>query len=177
MTITTLTEYRCSLISRHDLFCNRKYIVATTFETSVQRVFNASCDFLSCLIKRFSFSLAELKTGCSKIGSIFLSIFSVLLKIKHGHAEMNIPVDFVLNKNDGRREKNDDTRETSWKRRSRSETCCTHEKEKRRDIAQQRIIYSTIYRAIYRTIYSTIYSTIYRIEFSTIYSTEFSTVK
>ena len=35
----------------------------------------ASCGFSSCLITRFSFSLAESKTGCSKSGSIFLSNF------------------------------------------------------------------------------------------------------
>ena len=35
VTITTPIEYRCSLISRPDLFGNRKYIVATTFETSL----------------------------------------------------------------------------------------------------------------------------------------------
>ena len=47
----------------------------------------------------------------------------------------NVLVDFVLNKNDRRRVKNNYTRETSWTRRSRSQTCCTYEKEKRRNIA------------------------------------------
>ena len=39
VTITTLTEYRCSLISGPDLFCNGKYIVAPTFKANIQRVF------------------------------------------------------------------------------------------------------------------------------------------
>ena len=36
---TTLAEYRCSFISRPDLFCDGKYLIAPTFEASVQRVF------------------------------------------------------------------------------------------------------------------------------------------
>ena len=34
--ITTLVEYRRSFISRPDLFCDGKYLVAPTFEASVQ---------------------------------------------------------------------------------------------------------------------------------------------
>ena len=34
-----LIEYCHSFISRPDLFCNGKYVIATTFETSVKRVF------------------------------------------------------------------------------------------------------------------------------------------
>ena len=37
--ISALIEHRCSLISRPDLFCNGKYLVAPIFETSVQQVF------------------------------------------------------------------------------------------------------------------------------------------
>ena len=41
-----------------------------------------SCDFSSCLITRFIFSLAESKTGCLKIGSMFDSnLFLGTLKI------------------------------------------------------------------------------------------------
>ena len=38
VTITTLSEYRRSLISRSDLFCHGKYIVTPTFKTCVQWV-------------------------------------------------------------------------------------------------------------------------------------------
>ena len=40
----------------------------------------ASCGFPSCLITRFTFSLTQSKTGCSKIGSI-LTFFSFYPKI------------------------------------------------------------------------------------------------
>ena len=51
--ISTLVEYKRYFVSRPDLFCNRK----------------------NYLIKHFIFSLAESKTGCSKIGSIFFLTF------------------------------------------------------------------------------------------------------
>ena len=41
VTITTLIELSHPLISRPDLFFDRKYLGAPTFETSVQRVFKA----------------------------------------------------------------------------------------------------------------------------------------
>ena len=42
----------------------------------------ASCGFSSCLITCFTFSLAESKTGCSKIGSVFVpTLFFLYLKI------------------------------------------------------------------------------------------------
>ena len=41
----------------------------------------ASCSFSSCFITRFTFSLTESKTGCSKIGSMFVSTFFLYLKI------------------------------------------------------------------------------------------------
>ena len=45
-----------------------------------------SCGFSSCFIKRFIFSLAQPKTGCSKIGSILVStLFSLYLKINMEH--------------------------------------------------------------------------------------------
>ena len=65
--------------------------------------------------------------------------------------ETNILVDFVLNKNDGGRKKNNNTGETSWMRRPRPQACCTYEKEKRRNIEQQRTVYSTVYRTIFST--------------------------
>ena len=49
--------------------------------------------------------------------------------------ETNFLVDFVLNKNDRRREKNNNMRITYWTRRSWPETCCTYEKKKRKNIA------------------------------------------
>ena len=77
---------------------------------------------------------------------------------------MRIFVDTAINKNDRGREKSNNMRERSWTRRPWSETCCTHEKEKRRDIAQQ----STVYRKVYSTVHSTVYITIYRTAFSTV---------
>ena len=64
-------------------------------------------------MKRFIFSLAESKTGSSKIGSIFLLTFRKIEGNLKGQAKTNIPVDFMLNKNDRRREKNNNTRKTS----------------------------------------------------------------
>ena len=58
----------------------------------------ASCDFSCCLIKHFIFSLAESKTGCSKIGSIFLLTFWINKGWPKGQTEMNFVIDFVLNK-------------------------------------------------------------------------------
>ena len=41
-----------------------------------------SCDFLCCYIKRFIFSIVELKTECSKIRSLFyVNLFYFLLEI------------------------------------------------------------------------------------------------
>ena len=73
-----------------------------------------SCGFTSCFIKRFIFSLAESKTGYSKIGSIFLLALRQTEGNLKGQAKTNIPMDFMLNKNDRRREKNNNTRKTSW---------------------------------------------------------------
>ena len=69
---------------------------------------------------------------------------------------MNILVDTAINKNDRGREKINNTRETSWTRCRGSQTCCTHEKEKRRDIAQQRTVLSSAYSIVYRTAFSTV---------------------
>ena len=83
VTITILVEYGCSFISRPDFFCNGKCIVAPTFQTSVKQIFKCFCfGFSSCLMTHFTIFLAESKTECSKIGSIFvLTFFSLYLKI------------------------------------------------------------------------------------------------
>ena len=73
--VTTLVEYRRSLFGRPDLFCNKKTLLLLHLKQVYKEFSRASCDFSSCLMKRFIFSLAESKTGCSKIGSMFVSIF------------------------------------------------------------------------------------------------------
>ena len=78
MAFWALVEYGHSLISRPELFCNGKYLVAPLFETSVQCVFKGFLWFSSYLITFYFFS----KTGCSKIGSMLVStLFSLYLKI------------------------------------------------------------------------------------------------
>ena len=80
----------------------------------------ASCDFSSCLIKRFILSLAESKTGCSKIGSIFLLTFWINRRWPKKQTETSFLVDFVFNKKwQKKRKKNNNTRKTSWTRRPR----------------------------------------------------------
>ena len=64
--------------------------------------------------------------------------------------------------------KNKNKKETSWTCRLRSQTCCTHEKKKRRDIVQQRTVYRTVYGTVYRTVHSTGYSTAYSTVCSTV---------
>ena len=53
VTITKLVEYRCSFISRFNLLCNKKYIVASTLKTSVQRVFKGFLWFFKLLYDTF----------------------------------------------------------------------------------------------------------------------------
>ena len=84
VTITTLIEYRLSLISRPDLFCNRKYIVANTFETIVQRLFKGFLRFFKPSYETFHLLPRRIKNKRSKNWIHFLLIFSILLKIKHG---------------------------------------------------------------------------------------------
>ena len=75
VTILAFVEYTQSLISRPDQFCSGKYLVAPTFETSIQRVFMGFLWFFKLSHNMFHLSLAESKTGCSKIGPSFLSTF------------------------------------------------------------------------------------------------------
>ena len=51
--ISTLAEYRRSFVSRLDLFCNSKKIVAPTLETKVQRVFKGFLQFFKLSYKAF----------------------------------------------------------------------------------------------------------------------------
>ena len=81
---------------------------------------------------------------------------------------MNILVGFFLNKNDRGKEKNNNKRGTPWTRRPGSQTCCTHEKEKRREIAQQRTVYRTVLSSVYRTVSSSAYCAVYSIVYCTV---------
>ena len=84
MAVLTLVEYRNSFISRPDLFCDRKYLVAPTFETSVQRFFKSFLWFFKLPYKMFHFPPSQIKNRMFKNWIQFLLIFSVLLKIEHG---------------------------------------------------------------------------------------------
>ena len=76
---------------------------------------NASCDFSSCLRKRFILSLAKSKTGCSKIGSIFLLTFWINRRWPKGQAETNFLVDFLFNKKLHKKKKKQKTKKTREK--------------------------------------------------------------
>ena len=84
VTITTITEYRCSLIGRPDLFCKRKYIVAPTLEASIQWVWQSLVWFFELSYKTFHLLPSRIKNGIFKNWIHFLLIFSLLFKIKHG---------------------------------------------------------------------------------------------
>ena len=82
MAVSTLVEYRRSLIIRPDLFCDRKYLVAPTFKTSVQRVFKGFLWFFQLSYKTFYVSPSQMKNvQVFKNWIHFLLIHSVLLKI------------------------------------------------------------------------------------------------
>ena len=53
VTIATLVEYRCSFISKSDLFCDEKYIVVSILETGVQWVFRGFLWFIMLLYDTF----------------------------------------------------------------------------------------------------------------------------
>ena len=72
--ISTLVEYRGSFVSRPDLFFNRKNVVAPTFETSVQRVFNGFLWFLKMSYKIFH-RLPTKKQDVQKLGPVFVNLF------------------------------------------------------------------------------------------------------
>ena len=77
--IPTIVEYIRSFLSRPDLFRDRKYLVAPTFETSVQRVFKG---FLWFRKPSFHLLSSRIKSRVLKNGSIFiLTLFVCALKI------------------------------------------------------------------------------------------------
>ena len=100
-------SFNTDVPSSADLTCLE--IEKTLLLQHLKQVYNefsrASCDFSSCLIKHFIFSLAESKRGCSKIGSIFLSTLWINRSQPKGQAKTDFFVDFVLNKNGRRRKK------------------------------------------------------------------------
>ena len=59
----------------------------------------SSVCFSSCFIARFTFSLGKSKTGCSKIGSIFISSFFLL------YPKINMDKQKVVTKNPKRQER------------------------------------------------------------------------
>ena len=79
VTITTLVEYRCSFISRPDLFCDGKYIFAPTFETSVQRFFKGFLWFFKLPYDTFYPFPGWIKNRMFKNG--IYNVFALYLKI------------------------------------------------------------------------------------------------
>ena len=98
MTITALIEHRCSLMSRPDLFCNRKYIVATTCETGVQWVFKGILSFFKKPYKIFHLLPGRIKNRMFKNYIHFPFNFWINRRWPKGQTETNFLVGFVLNK-------------------------------------------------------------------------------
>ena len=82
VTITTLIEHSCPLSADQTCFSIENILLPQHLKQVYNEFSRASCGFSSWLITRFIFSLAESKTGCSKIGSMFVStIFLCTFKI------------------------------------------------------------------------------------------------
>ena len=95
VTIMTLVKYSRSLISRSELFCGREYLVAPTFETSVQRVFRGFLQFF-----KLSYNTFQLFPGWIKKKRVFknwihicFSPFSLYLKINMDKTSQKVTED------------------------------------------------------------------------------------
>ena len=98
VTISTLLECRRSFVSRPDLFCNRKNIVAPTLETNVQRVFKGILWFFKLSSKTFHLLPSRIKHRIFKNWIHFSFNFWVNKSWPKGQTETNFLVDIVLNK-------------------------------------------------------------------------------
>ena len=96
--ISAFVEYSRTLISRPDLFSDRKKLLPLHLRQMHYEFSKASCDFLSCLLICFTISLAKSKAECSKIEFIFLLIFWISRRYPKGQTKMNFLIYFVLNK-------------------------------------------------------------------------------
>ena len=74
---SALVEYGHSLISRSDLFCDKKYLVAPTFKTSIQRVFKGFPWFFKLPYNTFYIFSGWIKNWIH----VCFSPFSLCLKI------------------------------------------------------------------------------------------------
>ena len=91
VTITTLVEYRCSFISRPDLFCDGKYIVVTTFETSAQRFFKDFLWFFKLPYDTFYPFLGWIKNRVFK--NEIYNVFALYLKINMDKTSQKVTKD------------------------------------------------------------------------------------
>ena len=96
--ISTLLEYKRSFVSRLDLFCSRKNIVAPTLETSVQRVFEGFLWFFKLSYKTFYLLPSRIKHRMFKNWNQFSFNFWVKKSWPKRQTETNFLVDIVLNK-------------------------------------------------------------------------------
>ena len=94
--ISALVEYRRSLISRPDLFCDRKYLVATTFETNVQRVFKCFLWFFKLSYKTFHIFPSRVKERMLKNWIHVCFNIWINRRCPKGQTNMNLLLDFVL---------------------------------------------------------------------------------
>ena len=67
-------------------FATENTLLLSHLKQAYNELLKTSCGFLSCSMAHFTFSLAESKTGCSKIGSTFLSTF--FFSLYHGQNNM-----------------------------------------------------------------------------------------
>ena len=99
-----------------------------------------SSDFSSC---RFIFSQAESKTGCSKVGTIFIfNFFSLYQKIK--------------------------TPEKHPGRVAQGHKLAALVKKRKEEILCNKEVYTAAHRTVYTTVYTTVYSTVYTTVYSTV---------
>ena len=79
VTIMTIVKYSRSLISRPNLFYDGKYLVATTFETSVQLIFkDLGWIFKLSYNKFYFFFRLNQKQNVQKLDPFFFQLFSLV---------------------------------------------------------------------------------------------------